>query len=120
MEIINDMINMVNTPIEVFSMALKKYITIIVLPYSSKMDNPERRARLFLKYGNGFASQRFKYSFDPVSTLDHLSSCKKCIKRNKEILVKLQNGDLISQTTSLLFECQQCCNWNYLDKKTFL
>ena len=111
MELIIDMIKMVNTPIEVFSMALKKFITIVVFPYSSKMDNPERRARLFLKYGNGFASQRFKFAYDPVSTLELLSSCKECNSKNKEMLQKLQNSDNISETNSLLNEYQQCCNW---------
>ena len=76
----------VNIPFEVFSIALKRFIALVILPYSSKMNNPERRARLFLKYGNGFSSERFKFCYDTSSTLESLSSRKKCFTKSIEMI----------------------------------
>ena len=97
----------------VITQSLGEVIDIIILPYSARMDIPEKRDQLFLKKGNGYCCERTLFSFDAKGQVHALSSCNKCFDKNISTLKKIQNSIILTDS-DVENNCQSCCDWNYL------
>ena len=84
---------------------------IVIIPFVSKMNEPERRSLLGLKLGNGLYSQCFDYIYDFVKCESELSSCESCLMNNAIKLAHIQRNANLDAFEDQY--CDNCLNWDF-------